>query len=53
MLTRAGSMSPAQVAKQTGLPPSNVEPILERLIQLKYVNRKSGHYTAEARPRPS
>jgi circadian clock protein KaiC len=53
MLTRVGSMSPAQVAKQTGLSPSNVESILERLIQLKYVNRKSGHYTAEARPRPS
>jgi len=51
MVIRAGAMSPAEVAKQTGLPPDGIEPILERLVKLHYVNRKGARYEAEARPR--
>jgi circadian clock protein KaiC len=51
MMIRAGAMSPADVAKQTGLSPDGIQIILERLVQLHYVGRKGGHYEAEARPR--
>jgi circadian clock protein KaiC len=51
MVTRAGAMSAAVVAKQTGLVPGVIEPILERLIELGYLSRKSGSYKVEARRR--
>jgi circadian clock protein KaiC len=43
------AMSPAEVAKHTGLPPGVVEVILERLVQLRHVHRKGARYEAEAR----
>jgi hypothetical protein len=51
MVARAGTMSPAEVSKQTGLPPERSDLILERLIELKYVGRKGARYAVEARPR--
>jgi circadian clock protein KaiC len=51
MMIRAGAMSAAEVAKQTGLPPASVEVILERLVGLHYVGRAGARYEAEARPR--
>ena len=51
MVIRSGAMSPAEVAKQTGLPPGSVDPILERLVRLHYVSRRGVRYKAEARPR--
>ena len=50
-LIRVGTMTTAQIAKHTGLSDGVVKPILERLLQLDYVNRKGARYTAEARPR--
>jgi circadian clock protein KaiC len=52
MVARAETMSPAEVAKQTGLPPDVVGPMLERLLQLRYVSRKGVGYAAEPRRRP-
>jgi hypothetical protein len=51
MVIRSGAMSPAEVAKQTGLPPDEIVHILERLVQLHYVTRKGARYQAEARSR--
>jgi circadian clock protein KaiC len=51
MVVRVGAMSPADVAKQTGLPADGIEVILERLVQLHYVSRKGGRYEAESRSR--
>jgi len=51
MVIRSGAMSPAEVAKQTGLPPGSVDPILERLVRLHFVSRRGVRYKAEARPR--
>jgi circadian clock protein KaiC len=51
MVIRSGAMSPAELAKQTGLPPDSIVPILERLTHLHYVSRKGARYTAEARLR--
>ena len=51
MVIRAERMSPAEVAKQTGLPPGGVTGILERLVHLHYLIRKGVHYEAEARRR--
>jgi circadian clock protein KaiC len=51
MVVRLEAMSPAEVAKQTGIPAGGVEAILERLVQLKYLSRKGGHYEAEVRRR--
>ena len=48
MLGRAESMSPADIAKQTGLPADSIEVILARLVQLRYVSRKGARYEAEA-----
>jgi circadian clock protein KaiC len=53
MVIRSGAMSPAEVAKQTGLPPDEIVQILERLVQLRYVIRKGARYQAEARSRVS
>jgi circadian clock protein KaiC len=51
MVVRVGAMSPADVAKQTGLPADGIEVILERLVQLHYVSHKGGRYEAESRSR--
>jgi len=51
MVIRSGAMTPAEVAKQTGLPPDTIVQILERLVQLHYVTRKGARYQAEARSR--
>jgi len=51
MVIRAEAMSPAEIAKQTGLAPGGVEVILERLVQLNYLSRKGARYEAEARRR--
>jgi circadian clock protein KaiC len=50
MMIRGGAMSPAEVAKQAGLPAAGADGILERLDQLHYVSRKGARYEAEARP---
>jgi len=51
MVIRAGAMSSAEIAKQTGLPAAGVEAILERMVQLRFVSRKGKSYEAEARRR--
>jgi circadian clock protein KaiC len=51
MVIRSGAMTPAEVAKQTGLPSDIIVLILERLVQLRYVTRKGTRYQAEARSR--
>ena len=51
MVIRAGTVSPADVAKQTGLPLDTIGVVLERLAQLRYVGRKGARYEAEARLR--
>ena len=51
LMSRVGTMSPAEVAKQTGLPPEGIAVILERLVQLQYVGRDGRQYVAEARSR--
>jgi circadian clock protein KaiC len=47
---RSGGESPAAIARQTGLSPSLLEPILERLVQLNYVSRAGARYQGVARP---
>jgi circadian clock protein KaiC len=49
MMIRAETMSPAELAKQTGLSSSGIEAILQRLVQLHYLSRKGARYEAEAR----
>ncbi|MEA2714713.1 MAG: circadian clock protein KaiC, partial [Gemmatimonadales bacterium] len=51
MVMRAEAMSPAEIAKQTGIPARGVEQILERMVQLQFVSRKGARYEAEARRR--
>jgi circadian clock protein KaiC len=51
MVIRAEAMSPAEIVKQTGLPPAGLDVILERLVQLHYLSRKGARYEAEARRR--
>jgi circadian clock protein KaiC len=51
LVIRSGAMSPAEVAKRTGVPRDRVDAILERLVQLHYVSRKGARYAAELRPR--
>jgi circadian clock protein KaiC len=51
MVNRAGAMSPAEIAKQTGLPAGEVQAILERMVQLHYMSRKGTRYEGEARRR--
>jgi circadian clock protein KaiC len=50
VLTRSGPLTPAEIAKQTGLPPKGVERLLDRLVELLYASRQSGRFKAEARP---
>jgi circadian clock protein KaiC len=51
MVGRAGAMSPAEIAKQTGLPAGRVDAVLERMVQLHFVSRKGERYEVEARRR--
>jgi len=51
MVTRAEAMSPSELAKETGLPSSGIDVILERLVQLHYVSRKGARYEPESRRR--
>jgi DNA-binding MarR family transcriptional regulator len=52
MVNRTEGMSPAELVKQTGLTPSDINVVLERLVQLHYLSRKGARYEAEGR-RPS
>ncbi len=49
MVTRAGTMSPREVVKQTGLEPGVVGPILERLDKLGFAVRTGARYKADGR----
>ena len=49
-LIRSGAQSAKAIAEEAGLPPSDLEPILERLTQLAYVSRKGTRYQGVARP---
>jgi circadian clock protein KaiC len=49
-LTRSGSLTPAQIAKQTGVSPDSIERLLDRLVELLYASRKAGRFQAEVRP---
>lgn len=51
LVIRSGAMSPAEVAKQTGLPRDRIDAILERLVQLHYVSRQGARVAAELHPR--
>jgi circadian clock protein KaiC len=51
MVMRAGAMSPAEIAKQTGLSAESVQAIMERMVQLQFMARKGARYEAETRRR--
>jgi len=51
LVSRSGAISPAEIAKQSGLPRGRIDATLERLVQLQYVSRKGARYTAETRSR--
>jgi DNA-binding MarR family transcriptional regulator len=51
MIVREGAQSPAEIAERTGLLPSYVDGVVERLAQLRYVDRKGGRYQGVARSR--
>jgi circadian clock protein KaiC len=51
MVTRVGSMSAVEIAKQTEQPANTVKIILERLCQLNFLSHKGARYEAEGRPR--
>jgi circadian clock protein KaiC len=46
---RSGKLSAMGVAKHTALPSETIEPILGRLIQLRYLSRNGTRYSAELR----
>ena len=46
---RAGRLSAVGVSKQTALVSKTVEPILGRLVQLRYLSRNGTRYSAEPR----
>ena len=50
-LIRSRGESPATIAEWTGLVPTTINPILERLIELHYVTRSGDRYKGVARPR--
>ncbi|MEO7475396.1 MAG: ATPase domain-containing protein [Gemmatimonadales bacterium] len=50
ILIRSGAESAKAIAEEVGLPPSDLDPILERLTQLAYVSRKGTRYQGVARP---
>ena len=49
-LIRSGAESAEAIAEEVGLPPSDLDPILQRLTQLAYVSRKGTRYQGVARP---
>lgn len=51
MVLRAGAVTQAEIAKQTGQPAALIKPILDRLIGLLYVAREGTRFKAVARPR--
>ncbi len=53
ILIRSGGESAEAIAEESGLPPSDLDPILERLTQLDYVSRKGTRYQGVARPSSS
>jgi circadian clock protein KaiC len=53
ILIRSGGESAGAIAEEAGLPPSDLDPILERLTQLDYVSRKGTRYQGVARPSSS
>jgi circadian clock protein KaiC len=48
---RSGRLSAVDVSKHTALLAESIEPILGRLVQLRYLSRNGTRYTAGARPR--
>jgi circadian clock protein KaiC len=50
MLIRSGAATESDLAGQTGLAAGELEPILARLLQLRYVRRDGDRYAAEPRP---
>jgi circadian clock protein KaiC len=50
VLIRSGPLTPAEIARQTGVPPDGIERLLDRLVELLYASRKAGRFKAEARP---
>jgi DNA-binding MarR family transcriptional regulator len=53
IVIRAGAESAEAIAEEVGLPPRELDPILERLTQLAYVSRKGTRYQGVARPSSS
>ncbi len=51
MMTRSGPLSPETIARQTGLLPAEIMPILDRLIQLDHVSHTDAGYLATPRSR--
>ncbi len=51
LVSSSGAVTAGALAKETGLPPAEVAPILERLLQLGYVTRSGSKYQAAARAR--
>ncbi|MDZ4259852.1 MAG: ATPase domain-containing protein, partial [Gemmatimonadales bacterium] len=49
MMNRTGRLSPDVIARQTGLPPAEIDAILDRLIQLDHVSRTNAGYLATPR----
>ncbi len=49
-IIRSGTQLRAGIVERTGLPPSAIDGILERLIQLGYVSRTGARYQGVARP---
>lgn len=48
---RSGKLSAKDVSKHTALVAESIEPILGRLVQLRYLSRNGTRYSAEVRPR--
>jgi circadian clock protein KaiC len=53
ILIRSGGESAGAIAEEAGLPPGDLDPILERLTELDYVSRKGTRYQGVARPSSS
>jgi DNA-binding MarR family transcriptional regulator len=49
-IIHSGNQLRAGIVERTGLLPSAIDPILERLIQLDYVSRRGARYQGVARP---
>ena len=51
LVIRAGTITAAEIAKQSGQSAAGVERVLKRLVQLGYASHKGSRYKAEARLR--